>query len=54
MIDEQALAKAIQVKADELHDIGEAISTTNALRGRRLAQIARELESLVRILKEQP
>jgi hypothetical protein len=51
-LDEKALAKRIQEQIDELHEIGDALFTTNALRGRRIHQIAKNLESLVNILNE--
>ena len=50
MLDEKALAGAIQTLVYELHDIGDALKTTNALRGRRIHQIAGNLESIIAIL----
>lgn len=50
MFDKQALAKLLQEKADELHEIGDALESTNALRGRRIIQIARSLEGTVQVL----
>lgn len=50
MINVWMLALEIKKHAEELHEIGDALFSTNAMRGRRINQIARNLDSLVDIL----
>jgi len=50
MLNEAALAREIKSQTEELHEIADALLTTNALRAKRIHQIAGNLESYADIL----